>query len=654
MPEPTTPSSLRVDRFMRLPRRTGEVWQGCGVLLPFFAPDADTGEPVRQAAIAWANLATDDVLLVSATSAEAKDPASIMEAFLDFGLKARKVREGRPARIEVRDEALGAFIKDVLGDRELEVAVLPTLSRIDEEVDRLVRSETDDVTMPGVLAAPGVDENRLGAFADAASRCHARQIWHDIGPDDLVLVELPAPPEGMAGFAADAGGGEPRFDFYTSRQEFDRLRGDEEDDDGAGPDNDPSGWRAEFVRLHELPVPDVAPWADLGLRVAGPDAYPVVAKLVGDGEFVRPDAARLAFLEGLFRALAGTTEEEIDSGRWRRAVQTADGEVTYQLAIPSLLDEPEAGKPGRDEAEEAGARLSRFLEEGQFETIDDAIAELERGGRGRLEHPAPTNDEERAQELVYRSVLASGRRRTQLLRHAVAVSPDCYQAYLYLAEHATQPRQSLDLFERGRAAAERTLGRERLDELKGRCWEDRQARSYLRLRLGLALALRSAGRREEAAAELREVIALDGPDRSGGRDYLLALLLALGRDDEAAQLLDRFVDGGAAWMYGSALLAFRRGSLRVASGRLADAYAASPFSGKVLLVETLGPNRAADISPVDADVSHEESDEADECLDLLEEPWLRTPGALDWMARELTRLQRRRERRARARHRGRR
>ena len=121
-----------------------------------------------------------------------------------------------------------------------------------------------------MLDAPGVTLDRLRAFADAAAACRAREIWHDIGPDDLVLVESPAPPDGMAGFVADFGDGDPSIRFYSSREEFDlddehANHEDDEDfddegefdaEDGFDADGEPpeDGWHVEFVHLHELPV----------------------------------------------------------------------------------------------------------------------------------------------------------------------------------------------------------------------------------------------------------------------------------------------------------------------------------------------------------------------------------------------------------------
>jgi len=502
-----------------------------------------------------------------------------------------------------------------------------------------------------------VTVDRLRAFADAASRCHAREVWHDIGPDDLVLIEAPQPPEGMGGFVADHGDGDPKFRFYSGLAEFDRERGDEVDEDAGGEleteeidaeeledeedvddeDEDEAAWHVEFVHLYELPIRDVAPWADLGLAVGGPDGYPVAVKHIGYREFVRPNGVCLAFLEGLFRVLAETTEAEIDSGRWGRTVETADGPVTYQLAIPSLLDEQQEGRLRREDEEQAGARVSRFLAEGQFETLEEATAELGRAGKGRLDYAPPRTVEEKAQDFVYRSMGAPGRRRAQLLRQAIAAWPDCFEAHLYLAESATRPARALELFQAGRAAAERALGSELLDRLKGRYWEDRSTRLYLRLRLGLALALRTLGRLGEAIAGLREVMALEESDRAGARDYQLALLLETGEDEEAEALCERFDEGGSAWNYGAALLAYRHRARRDAARRLRDAYRFNPLSAEFLVSEILGPERARGIGPRDADITDEDEDDAEECAELLQEAWERTPGAAEWMVSELKR-----------------
>ncbi len=173
--------------------------------------------------------------------------------------------------------------------------------------------------------------------------------------------------------------------------------------------------------------------------------------------------------------------------------------------------------------------------------------------------------------------------------------------------------------------------------MKGRYWADRQARVFLRLRLGLGLGLRALGRLEEAAAELQQVLSLDGPDHAGARDYLLSLLLELGRDDDAEDLLERFEDGGVAWWYGRALLAYRRREKREAASRLLEAYAVSALTAEYLVGDLLGEQRARGIGPRASEISHDDEHDAEECTELLVGAWRATPGAAEWLARELKR-----------------
>jgi tetratricopeptide (TPR) repeat protein len=661
--------SLRTGRFMRLPRRSNETWQGGVVGLPFFVADAESEEPIRQMAIAWANLATNDIILSSVTAPEAQDRDRVLDAFLDLGLRNRKAREGRPARLGVQDESLGVFIKDALRDADLEIVVLPDLPRIEEEIEAIVRSEHDGPPPPGALDAPAVTMERMRAFADAARHLHDRAPWDDIGRQDLVVVEAPVAPDGMACFVVADDEDEPGLEFYSSPERFeeeidddDEFEDDEDSDETVDEDQairDPDvdfHWRMDYVRVDELPVFDVGLWADSDLPVAGPRAYPVVIKPLGDREFERPDAARLAYLEGLLRAMAETTEADVDSGRWTRTVETADGALTYRLSIPSLLDEPIQGQPSREEEERSGAILSRFLAEGGFEDLDQAIEELERSGRPKLEYQAPRTQAEKAQDQVYRAQGAPGRRRTQLLREAMALSPDCVDAYVHLGESTTNPAKALELFEAGLAAAERVILPDRLESLKGRYWQDQQTRSCLRGRFGLATTLQKLGRADEAIGQYRALMSLDRQDHAGAGHQLLVLLLEEGRDPEAGALLSEVDDGGPEWAYGSSLWAYRNRPIAEARKALEVALEISPRVARLLVISTLDADERAELtSPDEGDAAHAEVEEAFDLAMLWLPAWNATPGAIEWLAAELERSEprRRRSRRGRGRRRGR-
>ena len=70
-----------------------------------------------------------------------------------------------------------------------------------------------------------------------------------------------------------------------------------------------------------------------------------------------------------------------------------------------------------------------------------------------------------AQDLMYEAFDARGTRRAALAREALAISSDCADAYLLLAEEtATSLEEARELLEQGVAAGERALGPEPFEE----------------------------------------------------------------------------------------------------------------------------------------------------------------------------------------------
>ena len=218
-------------------------------------------------------------------------------------------------------------------------------------------------------------------------------------------------------------------------------------------------------------------------------------------------------------------------------------------------------------------------------------------------------------------------RRLQLAREALAVSPDCADAYVLLAEHTLSHKETLALYEKGMTAAEKTLGPEAFQRDVGHFWGLLETRPYMRARLGLAFSLWATGRREEAVSHLQDMLRLNPGDNQGVRYTLAGFLLFLDRDDDLARLLQQFPDDSlAAWAYNRALLAFRQhGDTPEARDLLKTARKTNKHIIAYLVGKKFPPAQPpTHYSPGD-------ENEALEYVGTCLAGWKSTPGAIAWL-----------------------
>jgi hypothetical protein len=122
------------------------------------------------------------------------------------------------------------------------------------------------------------------------------------------------------------GGQQLGLAFFDSRRAFKRVLEAADAGSSAAPAHG-----VTFGAIDELPLADADAWQDHALPVAAPHAYPLPADLKRGVSTRRPDARALTFSEALLRALAETTEDELDAGTWRKRVQTFDGPIELTL-----------------------------------------------------------------------------------------------------------------------------------------------------------------------------------------------------------------------------------------------------------------------------------------------------------------------------------
>jgi len=295
----------------------------------------------------------------------------------------------------------------------------------------------------------------------------------------------------------------------------------------------------------------------------------------------------------------------------------------------------EPALPDRRLMEQQMVAITRLLAEREFASIEEANAYLQEAlVEGTLPTPAPATPLEEAQEVIYQALEAQGKRRLDLARTALTISPDCADAYVLLAEAATTPQEARRLYAQGVQVGERALGPEAFKEDAGHFWGIVETRPYMRARQGLAEVLWHLGERQAAIAHLREMLRLNPGDNQGLRYTLASWLLAVGDDAALEQLLAAYPnEAGTHWAYTQALLTFRRqGPDTAADQALRQALRANPHVPAYLLGTKPFPAQPPDHYGIGDD------NEAVIYLAEAAEGWLETPEAPEWLAATFKRL----------------
>lgn len=581
--------------FRKLRSKKGEVWQLDRHEAPFWTTQDEGGRPYRPRRVVCWSLRTGRY---TASPQGPGEPG--LEAFREVVIQTARAWKLRPERIEMTDSRLAEELAGLLSAEDVPVEVradLPELRAFLAEWGLSLRSTLP----PEALSGPGVTVERMAAFAQAAADFVRAAPWRHLGVDDLLLLEAPGLPEELRcarvlGPPGLTGGvlfrpEEPEEDFAAKGVWGEEGWGYEDWEPDPWEDEDPFSqewsWKVSLLPPSGLPPEDVELWIRHELPLAHSQAYPLALRSPLDEGTERPDARLLSWLEAVLAALASTTEEEMDAGYWEKEVITSEGPVRLGLSLPDVLAPSYADDILWDE---------------------DEIPE----------------EMKLADQLACEALEAWGRRQVHLARRAVALWPDCIDGWLVLARRALDRETARDLYAQALAAGERTFSG--IDQRKGPLdWDELPELSpYLLARIGLAKALWSLGAREEAIVHFQGTLALNPIDHSKIRYLLAHSLLALGRDGEAEDLLNRYMENSPDDRYTRALLTFRQeGDSPAARGQLATALRADRRMAKHLL-------DTAQSSP-SSESGWGENQEGGDYSALARDVWTDTPGALEWL-----------------------
>jgi tetratricopeptide (TPR) repeat protein len=164
-----------------------------------------------------------------------------------------------------------------------------------------------------------------------------------------------------------------------------------------------------------------------------------------------------------------------------------------------------------------------------------------------------------AQNKVYDAWESIGKRRVTLAREALAISEDCADAYIVLAEKLKNGKQRIPLYREAVAAGERALGADWKTKYKGACWGTLETRPVMRALAKLAIELQSEDELPEALQLYRSLLELNPGDNQGIRYLFLGCLYEAGCDEELEKLLAAYAgDIAAEFAYTAALYLFRK------------------------------------------------------------------------------------------------
>lgn len=327
----------------------------------------------------------------------------------------REISGTQAARIEVADLELAEELAWLQQDRDCTVSCRGDLPLLTEPIRSMQRELIDGEPYEAATRVPGVTIEHLRAFADAAQEFRLAAPWRHLESIDIIEVGAPRPSPNVR-FACVLGAHDQfGIGFAEDRSLLDRPP--DEQHGGFERLADTSLWSVTYCEAWEIPILEHEAWQRHELA-ADPEGRIPSAVQFGPKQRVRRASPKmLAFFEGCFRALASTTEDELDRGERRKVVDTSQGPLELNLPLPDILSPPEraADEPlhldGLRRADILDS-ISRLLEEQDFASMEEMQAFLDREVLGR-ELPPPKIDGPRdeARELALEALESPGPQR---------------------------------------------------------------------------------------------------------------------------------------------------------------------------------------------------------------------------------------------------
>lgn len=567
---------------------------------------------------------------------EATEIFELLSRNMQAPLRRSKQGPYRPQKIiYISDAPLPAELGNSLKTLNIEISQQPSpewLTPLLEDLATRSEKKLNSATVPimPLLKIDGMSEERARKFFAAAAEFYRQAPWEVLADDQPLLLTCTPPGEEWYVMLLGNAGLEYGLLFFANWEEVEQTYRFASDPLQHLP---PNGWLSlGFEKEDMLPFEDLDAIQKYNWEIANPEAYPFPA-IYRRETITRPTLEQLTLFEAALRAIPafikkyeGHFEEETE----RKLEDTLTCEVGGQMiqvrlsypagVLPAILPAEELFWFNEDEESEEDLAEPDDEDGDEYDLYPDQLDQLDPESLKRLRQ---------AEKLVLKAWdHPSPETRIELAHQALAISSECADAYVILAEEESQTvEEAYDRFAKALQAAERVLGQKYFKKYAGEFWSIHATRPYMRARQGLADCLVEMGRYETAIDHYREMLRLNPDDHQGIRYQLMNLLLRLKRDAEAWELLEEYEnDDFVGWDYSKALLLFRR---QGASAEAERALKKALRNNRYVLPYLTGERQLPEEMP--ESFSYGTPTEAMLYASQHFANWWQTPGAIDWL-----------------------
>ena len=539
-------------------------------------------------------------------------------------------RPHRPNQIHFEDEILIETMASALDEIDVSAVLQPAEEMVDEilaEMTAHLMGGSADI--PGLLSQKDVSPELIEALFDAAAEYYRAAPWVHL--TNMQPLAIQVEPDTDPRYVVVMGNGGVEYGLALYKQWDDYMLQFDHVDNPIEMLPEMGAHSLFFGDITQVPFEDLDAIAKYGWEVIDEEGYPIPAVFTRDGEAKRPERADLLWYETAMLAIPKFAPEHLksdDQGDYHPA--RAEFTISTHTGVKKVVIEYPAGDIPVEN------RPVDMLDWAEFDAKDDDFdvpmgfdrrameGSMQMFG-SRFEDPK----ENRAQEMMYAAWEEQNpAKRINLAHQAIAISPNCADAYVLLAEEeADTLGRALEYYQKGVEASERALGEAFFDENEGYFWGLLETRPYMRAREGMANTLWNLGKKEEALTHYREMLRLNPGDNQGIRYSLLNLLLELNRSDQVDTLLREYEDEWSSqWRYTQVLRAFQKdGDSPAAKEALEEALEQNSHVPDYLTGTKRIPNRLPDM------ISPGRESEAVSFASTHLNFWRKTRGAVTWL-----------------------